>query len=109
MQELSAIFPEKVKVYNEIVDLMVDMIAKQPTKPHVVKALGQRLSRLGIQLFIMAPDKVVVAYLKWRTLASVGENAEEIVKAYAEMILEMRKDIEPTTTCDVETALDLWG
>jgi len=32
-----------------------------------------------------------------------------IVKAYAEMILEMRKDIEPTTTCDVETALDLWG
>jgi len=105
-----AVMFEKVKVYGTIVDVFVDSInARQGMKPTAIRAIGTKLSRAGIQLFILAPDKVVNSYLKWRTLASINEDPEQTVKCYAEMLLEMRRDIDPYTKCDAETALDLWG
>ena len=105
-----AVIFEKVKVYNSIIGIFVDMInAGKGIKPGVVNALGKKLSMSGIQLFILAPDTVVTAYLKWRTMANINEDPEQVIKAYAEMLLSMRRDIEPDTKCDVETAMDLWG
>ena len=101
---------EKLEAYGTIVDVFVDSInAKQGMKPAAIRAIGTKLSRAGIQLFIVAPDAVVTAYLKWRAMASINNNPEQTVQAYAELLLAMRKDLEPDTKFDVETAMDLWG
>jgi hypothetical protein len=105
-----AVMVEKIKVYGTIVDVFVDSVnAKQGMRPNAIKAIGAKLARAGIQLFIVAPDAVVTAYLKWRTLASINEDPEQTVEYYAELLLEMRRDLDPDTKFDVETAMDLWG
>ena len=99
---------EKVKVYNEISGLLVDMMMDKPTKQGVIKAMGKKLSKIGFQIFVLAPDNVVSSYLRWRALASANENTEETIKAFSQLMLDMRKDLYPDTKNTVETANDLF-
>jgi hypothetical protein len=103
-----AIISEKLKAYNGIAGLIIDISSGKP-KPITVRAMGKKLSQIGFQLFIAAPDSVVTAYLKWRTLAISNESAEQTMRAFSELLLEMRRDIVGETTHDIETALDMWG
>jgi hypothetical protein len=105
---VDAIISEKLKAYNDLAHLFIDMAIGKP-KPSAIQGMGKKLSQIGFQLFIAAPDSVVTAYLKWRTLAISNESAEQTMRAFSELLLEMRRDIVGETTYDIETALDMWG
>jgi len=99
--------PVKVSVYNEFVDVFAEMMANPRAKPHKIKAMGERLSRIGMKLFILAPDDVVHRYLTWRALAMVNEDPKKVLEAYVNTLMEMRKDVRGMTELKVETGMDL--
>ena len=107
MELLSAIgdgvMSEKIKTYSEFINLFVDITK---SNPHDSKKLGRIMAKIGLRLFVTASDKVVAAYSKWRTLAITNKNANDTVRAFAELLLEMRRDIVGETIHDVETGLD---
>ena len=100
---------EKIKVYNEVCSIMVESIfvSRQRQKQSTLEKIGKRLSNAGYQLFIVAPDDVVQAYLKWRAMASANENQQETMDSFSDLVLEMRKDLHPSTNLTIETANDL--
>jgi len=104
-----AVISEKIKAYNEVIAIFVDIVMDKPQGKGAIKTLGKRFSTVGIRLFAIAPDEIVTAFLKWRTLATGNENAEQTVKSYAELLLAIRRDIVPETKHDIEVAMDLWG
>ena len=79
---------------------------KRSSKPGQASALGLKLSNLSLRLIVLAPSNIVDSYLKWRLLATSGVvNPEEIMEAFAEIIVEMRKDVTGEFG-DVNTVLD---
>ena len=110
MELLSAIgdgvMSEKIRTYNEFLDLFVDMAKSKNLNSIDSIELGKTMAKIGLRLFVAAPDKVVTAYSKWRTLAIANKNANDTVRAFLELLLEMRRDIIGETVHDVETGLD---
>ena len=104
-----ALMSEKVEVYSDVGTLFIEAMMLPKGKPSAIKQLGKKLSHLGIRLFIIAPDEVMNAYLEWRTLASTNEVPQNTLLAFANLLYKMRNDIVGETSCDAETALDLWG
>lgn len=108
MELLSAIgdgvMSEKIRAYNEFLNLFVDMAKSKNLNSIDSIELGKTMAKIGLRLFVAAPDKVVTAYSKWRTLAIANSN--DTVRAFLELLLEMRRDIIGETVHDVETGLD---
>ena len=102
---------EKIKVYGELCSVITDSMfaARERNKQSVLKALGKKLSYIGFNLFIVAPDDVVHAYLSWRAIAAANESVEQTMGAFSRLLREMRKDLfYPNTALDEETANDLF-
>lgn len=110
MELLSAVgdgvMSEKINTYSEFINLFVDMAKSKNLNSNDSIALARTMAKIGLRLFVAAPDKVVTAYSKWRTLAITNQNANDTVRAFSELLLEMRRDIVGETVHDVETGLD---
>ena len=90
--------------YLELLDLFVTVTTTN--KPNI-KKLSQEFVRTGMKIAIAAPDVVVKRYIYWRGMAMIGD-AEKMVNAFAELLLSIRKDIDPNTACTVDDMLDMF-
>lgn len=107
MEELQSGLPEKTKVYLEFVNIFVETMQRARQKKNI-NDLSTRLLKAGLNLMILAPDNVVKKYTIWRSFAMEGGDMEGTVKAFGDVIIEMRKDIIGQTECKIDDVLDVF-
>lgn len=99
--------------YLELIELFVNLTTKTGNKPNI-KRLGREMTLVGMKISLSAPDAVVKKYVHWRGMAMTGD-VEEVVKAFADLLLEIRKDclrvspnVHPDTKCTIDDMLDMF-
>ena len=97
---------EKVNIYLDFIEIFVDTMKATKERKNI-KNLGTRLLKTGLSLVIVAPDTIVKKYIIWRTFA-MGGDTEKIMNAFADIIIEMRKDLIGKTECNIDDALDIF-
>lgn len=107
--EALAVQTRKVETYGRFAEFFIKFTGTSSQKKSDFKKLGLELQRQGLILMIVASDDVVEKYLEWRALSMGGKDSDSIVGAYADIIIAMRKDLNPETTCTVEHVLDAMG
>jgi hypothetical protein len=58
-------------------------------------------------MVVISSDKVVEKFIVWRAITQGGENPEGVFKAFAELLIEMRKEILVETDRTVGDVLDI--
>ena len=94
--------------YLELLDLFVTLTTTNKVRESsFIKKLSREMILTGMKIAIAAPDDVVKRYIHWRGMAMIGDT-EKVVNAFAELLLEIRKDIDPNTGCTVDDMLDMF-
>lgn len=96
---------KKLVIYLDFVEIFVDTVRLTREKKNI-KALGTKLLKTSLNLMVVAPDSVVKKCALWKTYAMEGGDIEKTVKAFADVVIEMRKDIVGKTECDINDVLD---
>ncbi len=87
---------ERIKLYQEFIGVILDSmrLGKQSVaKPKLVKQLGAKIQSIGLHMMVISSDKVVNGYLLWRATAMGEGNAEAVFKTFADLIVEMRREL----------------
>ena len=95
---------EKIKTYVEVVEIYISIITMKGQKGII--RLSQNVARAGLRLMVLAPDKVVHAFLRYQAVASAGTDPQETIEAFGGLILSIRKDIVPETALGLESVMD---
>ena len=71
--------------------------------------LGNKLQDLGLRIVLIGSDAVVEKFLLWRTLTKAGADsgAEAIFKAWAGVVIEMRRELVGDTGRGIGDVLDI--
>ena len=93
------------EIYSEIMGLM--RYNKGKAQAEALK-LARKMTQIGFKLMVLAPDDVVHSFLKYQAIAGEGGDAITTVTAYGQVLLEIRKDMVPETTVDIETVMDVF-
>ena len=95
---------EKIKTYMDLIEIYLSIITMKGQKGIV--RLSQNVARVGLRLMVLAPDKVVHAFLKYQAVAGAGTDAQATITSFGQIVLEIRKDMVSDTTVDIETVID---
>lgn len=102
---------QKIMIYSEFIDVVISsMSMKEKDQKSVakMKKLGVWLQTVGLNMVLLASDSVVERFLNWRGLAQLGaEDPEAVFKAFAEVLIEMRKEFMTTTDRTIDDVLDI--
>lgn len=100
---------ERIKLYEEFIDIFMNTLKLSTThsvKEKAIKTLGARLQHVGLRMAIISSDIVLKNFLKWRAVAQGGDG-KSTVDAFGDLILEMRKEMIPTTSRTKEDIFDI--
>jgi len=99
----------KINLYNQFIEFMVDSMALTLKKqnPTNIKKLGIRLQAIGLKMVLVSSDIVVKKFIEWRALAIAGTDPEGIFKAFSEVLIEIRKELQGETSRTVGDVLDI--
>lgn len=98
----------KIELYNEFIDFMIkSMSMKGTVPPKKLRELGIQLQTIGLKMVIVSPDIVVEKFITWRALTQGGPDPEGVFKAFADLLIEMRKEIYVNTERTSGDVLDI--
>ena len=102
---------ERTKLYNELIDILMDTIklgSKAKHQPKTITALGIRQQTVGLKMLAIASDEVMEKFLKWRALSILQEeNHMGVFKAFADILIAIRKETIPITTRTSQDFFDI--
>lgn len=99
---------EKIELYNYFITFMLDSMSMKGTQPpKKMRAMGTKLQSLGLRMVLISSDKVVEKFLEWRGLSVIGEDPEGVFRTFAELLIEMRKEILVDTNRTANDVLDI--
>ena len=105
----------RIALYSEFISFMLEsMSLKSNDSPKRKRKLGIGLQDIGLRIVLIGSDTVVEKFLLWRTLtkaggagAGVDSGADVIFKAWAGVVIEMRRELVGDTGRDAGDVLDI--
>lgn len=100
----------KTEAYIEVFKLFSKVMnpkeqAKIKRNPEAGKALGRDMMLIGMQLSILASDKVLKKYIDWRAASLTGDSIKTI-QVFGKLMLSMRQDINRGNSVKAGTLLN---
>jgi len=106
----------RIALYSEFISFMLEsMSLKANDSEKRKRKLGIGLQDIGLRIVLIGSDTVVEKFLLWRTLtkagggagAGVDSGADVIFKAWAGVVIEMRRELVGDTGRDAGDVLDI--
>ena len=106
---------DKIQVYAQVIDFFAkftnpEVQARVRNSPKEQAKLGWEMALIGMQLALVGSDGVVTKYITFRGASLITTDAVMIVKAFGELMLEMRRDLYTgegdITQCTADDMLD---
>ena len=100
----------RIALYSEFMGFMLEsMSLKANDSEKRRRKLGIKLQEIGLRIVLIGSDTVVEKFLLWRTLTKAGveSGAEAIFKAWAGVVIEMRRELVGDTLRGIGDVLDI--
>ena len=103
----------RIALYSEFISFMLEsMSLKSNDSEKGRRKLGIKLQELGLRMLLIGSDTVVEKFLLWRALTKAGRagdsaGAEAIFKVWAEVVIEMRRELVGDTGRGIGDVLDI--
>jgi hypothetical protein len=101
-----SVMKEKVKLYGDVIQAHLDTLNMGKGSQSKQIALINRMQSIRIRMVVFAPDVVVKQFFTWIAIASVNSVPEETVKSFAQLMLEIRRDLVGDTSLGIEDMAD---
>ena len=109
----SSLANARIALYSEFMGFMLEsMSLKANDSEKRRRKLGIKLQEIGLRIFLIGSDETVEKFLLWRALTKAGRAgdagaAEAIFKVWAEVVIEMRRELVGDTGRDAGDVLDI--
>jgi len=100
----------RIALYSEFMGFMLQSMGlKSGDSPKQRRKLGIKLQELGLRIVLIGSDVVVEKFLLWRALSKAGaeSGAEAVFRSWADVVIEMRRELVGDTSRDSGDVLDI--
>jgi len=89
-------------VYIELLDIFSEMVdpekrARMTKSPKLRDKLASRMAVAGMRMAVEAPDSILHAFIEYRDAAKIYESDVEIMQAFGNVLVALRKELFPET------------